>query len=354
MKNTRQSRRLRNPRQKDADRDKPFFSKKHSDRQPFFGPQPHSASPVQTKLKVGQPGDKYEQEADAVANRVVNGQHSGHTADTGRGNAIQRITLATPQEDEKLGTAESRMEKDKLIQEKKEPQLLQTMGDKEEESVQKAENEEEDSVQMQEQEEESVQKVENEEESAQLKEQEEEPVQMKEEEEESIQTKEQEEESVQMKEEEEEPVQMKEEEEESVQTKEQEEGSLQMQEQEEESVQMKENDEELIQQKGTDKSPSNPHLGKKLKSSSGKGSPLPEKTRLEMEQAFGLDFSKVRIHTDQKAIEMCKSLGAQAFTNGINIYFNTGKFNPDSSQGKKLLAHELTHVVQQKNPAPKK
>ncbi|RNL91729.1 DUF4157 domain-containing protein [Sinomicrobium pectinilyticum] len=70
-------------------------------------------------------------------------------------------------------------------------------------------------------------------------------------------------------------------------------------------------------------------------------------TRSQMESGFGVDFSDVRIHTDHKAVQMNQKLGAQAFTHGNDIYFNEGKYNPSSSSGKHLLAHELTHTVQQ-------
>jgi hypothetical protein len=66
-----------------------------------------------------------------------------------------------------------------------------------------------------------------------------------------------------------------------------------------------------------------------------------------MESSFGVDLSGVNIHTDRDAIAMNKELGAQAFTHGKDIFFNSGKYNPDSSTGKHLLAHELTHTIQQ-------
>jgi hypothetical protein len=66
-----------------------------------------------------------------------------------------------------------------------------------------------------------------------------------------------------------------------------------------------------------------------------------------MGSAFAADFSGVSIHTDEKAAQMSKDLHAQAFTYGNDIYFNSGKYNTDTSAGKHLLAHELTHVVQQ-------
>jgi hypothetical protein len=66
-----------------------------------------------------------------------------------------------------------------------------------------------------------------------------------------------------------------------------------------------------------------------------------------MENRFGNDFSGVRIHTDNKAVQMSRDLNAQAFTVGNDIYFNQGKYSPSSENGKHLLAHELTHTIQQ-------
>ena len=71
-------------------------------------------------------------------------------------------------------------------------------------------------------------------------------------------------------------------------------------------------------------------------------------TRHFMESRIGADFSKVNIHTDGRAVQMSKDLKAQAFTVGHDVYFNSGKYSPDTKEGKHLLAHELTHVVQQK------
>ena len=78
-----------------------------------------------------------------------------------------------------------------------------------------------------------------------------------------------------------------------------------------------------------------------------KGTPLPRGTRSYMENGFGVGFDEVRIHTDTRAIQLSGRLNAQAFTMGKDIFFNRGKFNPGSPAGKRLLAHELTHVVQQ-------
>jgi hypothetical protein len=64
-------------------------------------------------------------------------------------------------------------------------------------------------------------------------------------------------------------------------------------------------------------------------------------------ESFGADFSKVNIHTGSDAVEMTTQLGAHAFTHGSDIYFNQGQYAPESTSGKHLLAHELTHTVQQ-------
>jgi hypothetical protein len=89
------------------------------------------------------------------------------------------------------------------------------------------------------------------------------------------------------------------------------------------------------------------HLSSRITDSAGSGNALPAKTLNEMQTSFGTSFNDVNIHTDSASAEMNQELGAQAFTHGNDIYFNEGKFNPESSSGKQLLAHELTHVVQQ-------
>jgi hypothetical protein len=66
-----------------------------------------------------------------------------------------------------------------------------------------------------------------------------------------------------------------------------------------------------------------------------------------MESAFGADFSGVRLHTDADAVQMNREVNAYAFTHGRDVYFNEGTFNPSSREGKHLLAHELTHTLQQ-------
>ncbi|MEL7002527.1 MAG: DUF4157 domain-containing protein [Bacteroidota bacterium] len=88
-------------------------------------------------------------------------------------------------------------------------------------------------------------------------------------------------------------------------------------------------------------------LSKKLRQRNGKGKPLERKPRKTMEKAFGRDFSKVRIHTGLEANDLSQILNARAFTLGRDIFFNKNEYKPNSLEGQRLLAHELTHVVQQ-------
>ncbi|CAG0953893.1 hypothetical protein METP3_00373 [Methanosarcinales archaeon] len=114
----------------------------------------------------------------------------------------------------------------------------------------------------------------------------------------------------------------------------------------------KEEEEEKLQKKEASGSQEEPvfkisDLQQKLINSKGSGRTLTEDTRYSFESALGADFSNVNIHTGTDAVEMNKELGAQAFTHGSDIYFNAGKYDPTSSSGKQLLAHELMHTVQQ-------
>ncbi|WP_339705304.1 DUF4157 domain-containing protein [uncultured Kriegella sp.] len=102
-----------------------------------------------------------------------------------------------------------------------------------------------------------------------------------------------------------------------------------------------------IQRKNSIESSSFQSIESSLASSKGNGTAMPSATQREMSSGFGTDFSNVNIHTDSSAVHMNKALGAHAFTHGSDIYFNEGKYNPESESGKHLLAHELTHTVQQ-------
>jgi len=229
----------------------------------FFKPR------VQTKLSMGTPGDKYEVEADRMADQVVN--------KTSGDGAVQK------------------MEGEEEVQQKPLADAIT--------SIQRMELAEEEPVQAME-EEEPVQAME-----------EEEPVQAMEEEE---------------------PVQAMEEEE-PVQAK-----CAEC----DEGVQKMEEEEEAVQSKSNTPHASSPSMESKLSRGTG-GSKMDNQTRLEMEMGFGADFSNVNIHTDENAVQLSQELEAQAFTHGNDVYFNKGKYNPDSNQGKHLLAHELTHTIQQ-------
>ncbi|WDE09538.1 eCIS core domain-containing protein [Thalassomonas haliotis] len=101
------------------------------------------------------------------------------------------------------------------------------------------------------------------------------------------------------------------------------------------------------QESATADTTASPAFESSLQSSKGGGTPLPENTRSEMETGIGADFSAVKIHTNNNAAQMNRQINAKAFTHGSDIYFNQGQYNPESSSGKHLLAHELTHTVQQ-------
>ncbi|MDR6763846.1 outer membrane biosynthesis protein TonB [Flavobacterium sp. 2755] len=235
----------------------------------FFGPK------IQKKLKTGTAGDKYEVEADSVADKVVNNTSSGG----GLLQSKEQIQQKPISESISTVQAKDMKEEEKPVQKKSDKK-------EEEKPVQKKEKEEEKPVQK---------KSDKEEEK---------PIQAKCaecEKEDKVQKKD--------KKEEEKPVQKK------------------------------------GQNSGTEIE--NNALEEKLDSSKGSGTGLDKKTKREMESGFGSDFSNVKIHTDAKAVQMSQELGAQAFTNGNDVYFNEGKYNPGSKEGKHLLAHELTHTVQQ-------
>ncbi|MHA7059790.1 eCIS core domain-containing protein [Aquimarina sp. M1] len=265
---------------------------------------------IQPKLKVGQPGDKYEVEADTMADKVVNKTSSNSEGAIQKKGASEEEVQQKPLASSITPLVQTSLFKDRkegAVQKMEEEELVQAQEEKETESVQK--QEEEEPVQAQE-EEEPVQTME-----------EEEPVQ---------------------KQEEEEPVQAMEEEE-PIQAKCDEcENDREVQKMEEEGIQTK-----------SKKTNSSVSIESKLNNNSG-GNKLSGNTKNEMESGFGADFSQVNIHTDSKAVQMSQELGAQAFTHGNDIYFNKGKYNPSSKDGKHLLAHELTHTIQQKGMVQQK
>ncbi|MDC7122587.1 DUF4157 domain-containing protein [Cellulomonas fimi] len=82
---------------------------------------------------------------------------------------------------------------------------------------------------------------------------------------------------------------------------------------------------------------------------SGGGRPLDPETRADMEGRLGADFGDVRVHTDGAASDSARSVGAHAYTVGSDIVFQRDAYDPTSTAGRTTLAHELTHVVQQRS-----
>ena len=174
-------------------------------------------------------------------------------------------------------------------------------------------------------------------------------------EEEELQTKpllqrQEEEEELQMK-----PVLQRQEEEEELQMK----PLLQRQAEEEEELQMKpllqrqeeeeEEEEEEIQTQpaGSHTATVSDNLETEIRAARGNGQPLSGIVRGPMERAFGVDFRNVRVHTDREADALSQRLSARAFTTGKDVFFRAGEYSPGSDSGRELIAHELTHVVQQ-------
>jgi Domain of unknown function (DUF4157)/Xanthomonas XOO_2897-like deaminase len=90
-----------------------------------------------------------------------------------------------------------------------------------------------------------------------------------------------------------------------------------------------------------------PYLESSIKRFRGGGQPLDAGLQRMLGQAMGADFSKVRMHTDSQADQLNRSIQAKAFTTGQDVFFQQGAYQPGSRGGQELIAHELTHVVQQ-------
>lgn len=109
-----------------------------------------------------------------------------------------------------------------------------------------------------------------------------------------------------------------------------------------------EEEEDLLQRAGGAASfAASNDVEQRIQESRGQGSALPAATRAFMEPRFGADFSQVNVHTDAQADQLNRQLSARAFTTGRDIFFRQGAYTPGSAAGQQLLAHELTHVVQQ-------
>lgn len=181
----------------------------------------------------------------------------------------------------------------------------------------------------------------------QRKTEEEDKVMMKPLEEEQVQRKAVEEDKVMMKPLEEEQIQRKEEDE-KVMMKPLEDEQVQLKPEEEEKVMRAVVEEEKVQRKEAGAVPTVTNsFQSSVDASQGQGSKLDGSTNDFMSSKFGADFNEVAIHKDKRAHELASQIHARAFTVGKDIYFNEGEYQPNTSEGKHLLAHELTHTLQQ-------
>ena len=230
----------------------------------FFSPAPQASKgelasgTVQTKLSVNAPGDKHEQEADMMADQVV-----------------QRMSAPEKEKDKvhKKGKPEEEEKVQRMSAPEKEKDKVHKKGKPEEEKVQR--------MSAPEKEKDKVHKK--------------------------------------GKPEEEEPLQRQ-----CAECEKEEGGQVQR------------------QSDGSSTAPSG--VTQQIESSKGRGSKLSDDTRTQMESSFGTDFSQVTIHTDHESTEMNNALHAQAFTHGSDIYFNEGKYNPQNTEGGRLLEIGRAHV----------
>jgi DNA uptake protein ComE-like DNA-binding protein len=107
--------------------------------------------------------------------------------------------------------------------------------------------------------------------------------------------------------------------------------------------------EEKVQRQATGNSPTQVGASAQsaIQTQNSGGEPLSRDVRHYMEPRFGTDFSNVRVHKDSQAASLSSQLSARAFTHQNHIYFSEGQYQPGSSEGKQLIAHELTHTIQQ-------
>ncbi|MCP4373218.1 MAG: DUF4157 domain-containing protein [Deltaproteobacteria bacterium] len=307
-----------------------------------------NSSVVQAKLRIGKPNDKYEQEADMVAGRVMAMADGGSGGKSVQRQGDDEGLQKQPEEKEEAQAKPISAQITPLIQRQEEDNEVQTKPVIRREADEKDEPAQAKYIQCKEEEEvqakAAIQREANEEEgAAQAK-----LIQHKEEEE--VQAKPviqreagQEETTSQAKQ-----IQRKDEDE--VQAK----STIQREANEEEvSAQAKliqrQEDEEELQTKNT--SNNTPVVRSSTESvintNKGGGQSLPKESQSFFESAFNHDFSQVRVHDGEQANQAAKSLNAQAFTKGNDIFFGAGYYQPGSSRGKKLLAHELTHTIHQ-------
>ena len=229
-------------------------------------PDSSELAPIQAKLTIGQPGDKYEQEADSVASQVVSQINQPQSQ------TIQREEMVEEEDRLQMQPQISTIQRQEILgEEENELQMKSDWGILQREAI----SGENDELQMQPQ----ISTIQRE----------------------AMPT-------------------------------------------EEEELQMK----PMVQRLSDgDEMAASPDLEASIQQAKGSGQPLSDTIREPMEQAFGADFSGVRVHADAKSDELNQSIQAKAFTTGTDIFFRQGTYDPGSRGGQELIAHELTHVVQQ-------
>ncbi len=301
----------------------------------------------QAKLTVNQPGDIYEQQADTVAQQVV-----GRLEQLGNRSSIQRQQVPQEEQLQMKPLANSitpLVQREEIPEEEEEELQMKSLDNSTLQRELAPEEEEEEELQMKSLDNSTLQR-----ESAPEEEEEEEELQMKSLDNSTLQREsapeEEEEEELQMKSLDDNTLQREsapeEEEEEELQMKSLDDSTLQREsapEEEEEELQMK----PMVQRQAKGAMAATPNLEASINQAKGGGQPMADNIRQPMEQAFGADFSGVKVHTDSQSDELNQSIQARAFTTGQDVFFRQGEYNPESRGGQELLAHELTHVVQQ-------
>ncbi|MHC0066388.1 eCIS core domain-containing protein [Nostoc sp. UIC 10890] len=127
--------------------------------------------------------------------------------------------------------------------------------------------------------------------------------------------------------------------------------TLQRQQTDEEELQLKQLPEMVQRREAIAEGEASRDLESAINSTRGSGQPLDASLQQSMGQAMGTDFSGVRVHTDVQADQLNQSIQAKAFTTGKDLFFRQGEYQPGSRGGQELIAHELTHVVQQNGGA---
>lgn len=272
---------------------------------------------VQRKVRIGPSNDAYEQEADAVASRVVGGQQASRITPLTAGGQQRMAESKTetesvqrqPEQDNDSAQTQSEEEiQSQSIQREQKEETAQTN------SLQRQSDQESDEVAQTK----LIQRQDDQEDIAQT----------------SLLQRQDEESEVQSK-----GLQRQQDEQDTAQTQTEEDTAQTQHLQRQDAAA----DEEVRQKAESDRR----SFESNLSISRSGGEPLPPHARSNMESRFHADFSGVRVHADSKSAQMNKSIGARAFTYGNHIYFNRGEFSPHTPRGGHLLAHELTHTVQQ-------